>query len=163
MGADHRVMHYFERTQTRDEVEAMVARMRAHLAEHGFGFLAAEIPGEAAFAGVIGLAHLRYEAHFTPAVEIGWRLAPGYWGRGLATEGARALLADAFVRCGLEHVVAVAVEQNRASLAVMERLGMTRDPAGDFDHPMVPEGHPYRRHLLYRIAARHFDSTHSTG
>ena len=91
-----------------------------------------------------------YEAHFTPAIEIAWRLARAYWGRGYATEAARAALDYGFGKLGLEQIVAVTVPANLRSLRVMERLDMTRSPADDFDHPNLPEG-PLRRHVLYRI------------
>ncbi len=125
--------------------------MQAHWDEHGFGQWVVEIPGEAAFVGVVGLARIPYEAHFTPAVEIAWRVARRHWGRGYATEAAEAALDYGFRELGLEQIVAVTVPANQRSRRVMERLGMTRDPADDFDHPNLPEG-PLRRHVLYRIA-----------
>jgi RimJ/RimL family protein N-acetyltransferase len=100
--------------------------------------------------GAIGLSRVR-ELPFAPAVEIGWRLAPAYWGRGYATEAARAVLDDGFGRLGLAEIVAFTVPANRRSWRVMERLGMTRDSADDFDRPRFPEGHPLRRNVLYRI------------
>ena len=106
-----------------------------------------------AFVGVAGLAPVRFEAHFTPAVEIGWRLARAAWGRGYATEAARATVAFAFDELGLEEVVALAVPANARSRAVMDRLGMTHDPADDFDLPELPADSPLRRHVLYRLSA----------
>ena len=102
----------------------------------------------------MGLSVPRFESHFTPCVEIGWRLAAPYWGRGYATEGARAALAVGFETLGLGEIVSVTVPANLRSRRVMEKIGMTRDPADDFDHPALSEGHPLRRHVLYRIAAR---------
>ena len=96
--------------------------------------------------------HIPFEAHFTPAVEVGWRLASAYWGQGYATEGARASLEAAFTRLGLDDIVSITVPANARSRRVMERIGMTRDPNGDFDHPRLAEGDPLRRHLLYRIS-----------
>jgi ribosomal-protein-alanine N-acetyltransferase len=93
---------------------------------------------------------------FAPGVEAGWRLDRTFWGRGYASEAARAALADAFGRCGLPEIVADAAVPNLPSRRVMERLGMRRDPAADFDHPLVPEGHPMRRHVLYRLPAKDF-------
>jgi RimJ/RimL family protein N-acetyltransferase len=101
---------------------------------------------------MVGLSVPRFEAPFTPCVEIGWRLARAHWGRGYATEAARAALGHAFGPLGLGEVVAFTVPANVPSRAVMTRLGMTRTPADDFDHPLLPEGHPLRRHVLYRIA-----------
>src|SRR3954453_2621017 len=128
-----------------------VSRVRAHWREHGFGQFVVELPGEAPFIGVIGLAHVRFALPFTPAVEAAWRLAPAYWGRGYATEAARAAIEDGFGRLGLGEIVAFTVPANEASQRVMIRLGMTRDPSGDFDHPAFPPGHPLCRHVLYRL------------
>jgi len=131
--------------------EAWVERMRDHCAEHGFGQLVVELPGEASFIGVIGLNHVRWTLPFTPAVEVGWRLIPAYWRKGYAVEAARAAIDDGFGRIGLAEIVAYTVPANRASWQVMERLGMTRDPTEDFDHPSRPEGDALRRHVLYRL------------
>ena len=128
-----------------------VERARRHWGEHGFGQFVVELPGECPFIGSIGLDHLRWAVPFAPAVEIAWRLARPYWGEGYATEAARAALDDGFGRLGLDEIVAFTVTGNRRSRAVMERLGMTRDLAGDFDHPRLPAGHPLQRHVLYRI------------
>ena len=102
--------------------------------------------------GFIGPSHIPFEAHFTPAVEIGWRLAGAHWGRGYATEGARAALEAGFTQLGLSEIVAMTVPANARSRRVMERIGMTRDPADDFDHPRLADGDPLRRHVLYRIS-----------
>jgi RimJ/RimL family protein N-acetyltransferase len=153
MSADPEVMRFFEKCLTPEEAAAAVGRYRQSYEDEGFCFWAAELAGEARFVGVVGLGRLRYEAPFTPAVEIGWRLARPWWGRGLATEGAAAALADGFSRFGLSEIVAVAVPANRASLRVMERIGMVRDPQGEFDHPNVTQGHALQRHVLFRAAA----------
>jgi ribosomal-protein-alanine N-acetyltransferase len=125
------------------------ARKRAHWARHGFGEWVVEIPGEVSFIGVVGLERVSYDAHFTPAVEVAWRLARANWGRGYATEAARAALDYGFEKLGLQEIVAVTVPANRRSRQVMERLGMTRSPEDDFDHPNVPEG-SLKRCVLYR-------------
>jgi ribosomal-protein-alanine N-acetyltransferase len=104
------------------------------------------------FVGFVGLSVPRFEAHFTPCVEIGWRLAREHWGRGYAGEGARAALAFGFDALGLDEIVSFTVPRNLRSRRVMERIGMACDPAGDFDHPALPEGHALRRHVLYRMA-----------
>ena len=146
MSADPEVLRYL----TAPDPEA-VTRMRAHFAAHGFGNFVVELPGEASFIGVVGLNYVRWILPFTPAVEAAWRLMPTYWGRGYALEAARAAVDDGFGRIGLAELVAYTVTGNRASRQVMERLGMTRDPAEDFDHPRLPEGDPLRRHVLYRL------------
>jgi RimJ/RimL family protein N-acetyltransferase len=128
-----------------------VSRVRAHWRDHGFGQFVVELPGEAPFIGVVGLARVRFPAPFGPAVEAAWRLAPAYWGRGYATEAARAAIEDGFGRLGLAEIVAFTVPANVASQRVMMRLGMTRDSTEDFDHPAFPPGHPLCRHVLYRL------------
>jgi RimJ/RimL family protein N-acetyltransferase len=151
MNADPRVMEFFPGPLTRQETEAMLGRIRDHFAQRGFGLWAVEVPGVADFIGFIGLMVPRFEAHFTPCVEVGWRLAFEHWGHGYATEGARAALEFGFQRLGLEEIVSMTVPANRRSWHVMEKLGMTRSPDDDFDHPLLPEGHPLRRHILYRL------------
>jgi RimJ/RimL family protein N-acetyltransferase len=135
----------------RAAIEAIVGRVRAHFDRHGFGWWAAELRKTGAFIGFVGLSHIPFEAHFTPAVEIGWRLAGAYWGQGYATEGARASLEAAFTRLDLAEIVSITVPANARSRRVMERIGMTHDPNDDFDHPRLAEGDPLRRHVLYRI------------
>jgi ribosomal-protein-alanine N-acetyltransferase len=151
LSADPRVMEYFPRTLNRAESEASVTRAREHFQRHGFGKWAVEVPGVAPFVGYVGLAVFEAAAHFAPCVEIGWRLACEHWGRGYATEGAAAAVAFAFREGGLDEVVSFTVPANARSRRVMERLGMTRDPADDFDHPSIPEESPLRRHVLYRL------------
>jgi RimJ/RimL family protein N-acetyltransferase len=136
---------------TRAQSDAFVDRMQARFAERGFGLWAVEVPGVAAFIGFVGLNIPSFHAHFTPCVEIGWRLAAAHWGRGYATEGAQAALDCAFCSQDLPEVVAYTVPANARSRHVMERIGMHHNPADDFDHPGLPNGHPLRRHVLYRI------------
>jgi RimJ/RimL family protein N-acetyltransferase len=152
MNADPRVMEFFPGLLTPEESDASVGRIEAHFEKHGFGLWAVEVVGVAPFAGFIGLSHPRFEAPFTPCVEIGWRLAAPHWGYGYATEGARAALAFAFETLGLAEIVSFTAAVNLRSRRVMEKLGMTHDPSDDFDHPLLPEGHWLRRHVLYRIS-----------
>lgn len=151
LNADPEVMRWFPFTLSREESDALADRISGHIAEHGWGLWALEVADGGAFAGFTGLARPRFEAHFTPAVEIGWRLPRWAWGRGYATEAARAGLAYAFGTLGLDEVVSFTAAGNLPSRAVMERLGMTRDPADDFDHPMVERDHPLSRCVLYRL------------
>jgi RimJ/RimL family protein N-acetyltransferase len=148
---DPAVMEFLLPFKDRAAIDAIIGRVRQHFAEHGFGWWAAELPGVAPFIGFIGLAQVNFEAPFTPAIEIGWRLARAYWGQGYATEGAKAALASGFTQLGLDEIVALTVPANRRSWRVMQRIGMKRDPADDFDHPRVPDGSPLKRHMLYRI------------
>jgi RimJ/RimL family protein N-acetyltransferase len=129
----------------------MTDRIETHFAEHGCGFWAVEVAGVAPFIGFVGLAIPGFSAHFTPCIEVGWRLAYDYWGKGYASEAARAALDDGFGRLGCDEIVSFTVPHNVRSRAVMDRLGMRRDPTDDFDHPSLAEGHPLRRHVLYRI------------
>jgi RimJ/RimL family protein N-acetyltransferase len=152
MNADPAVMALLPATLSREQSDALAARIRAQFAQRGFGLWALELPGVADFAGFVGLSVPAFEAHFTPAVEIGWRLARRHQGFGYASEAARAVLAHGFERVGLDEIVSFTVPANTASRRVMEKIGMLRDPAGDFDHPSLPEGSPLRRHVLYRLS-----------
>jgi RimJ/RimL family protein N-acetyltransferase len=147
--ADPVVMRFLAGVLTRDESDAYVERAERHFADNGFCKWAVEAPGVSPFIGAVGLTRVRFEASFTPAVEVAWRLARRYWGRGYATEAAQAALDDGFRRVGLEEVVAMTALGNAASIRVMERLGMARSI--EFDHPHHPEGSPLRRHVLYRL------------
>jgi RimJ/RimL family protein N-acetyltransferase len=147
LNADPEVAEHFVSVQSRMESDASVDRIEAHFDRHGFGFWAAECTG--VFIGFIGLAVPRFETEFTPCVEIGWRLARQWWGRGLATEGARAALAYGFDTLRLDEIVGLTVPGNWRSRRVMEKLGMIYTQ--DFEHPLVPQGHPLRRHVLYRL------------
>jgi RimJ/RimL family protein N-acetyltransferase len=151
MSSDPRVMEYLPGMLSREQAAAMLARITAHFAEHGFGLWAVEVPGVAPFIGGVGLAVPRFEAAFMPCVEVGWRLAAEHWGRGYATEAARAALAFGFDELGLDEIVSFTVHANQRSRTVMERLGMQRDPSEDFEHPSLPVGHPLRPHVLYRL------------
>ena len=126
------------------------ARKRAHWEKYGFGQWVVDIPGGASFIGVVGLETVSYDAHFTPAVEVAWRLGSPYWGSGYATEAARAAFDYGFKKLGLDEIVAITVPANLRSRRVKERLGMTRAAEDDFDHPRLPEG-PLKRHVLYRL------------
>jgi RimJ/RimL family protein N-acetyltransferase len=151
LNADPRVMEFLPKRLNRDESDAMAARIRLLMTIQDFGFWAVELPGMADFIGFVGLHRPSFEAPFTPCVEIGWRLAHEHWGRGYATEAARAALAYGFTSLDLDEIVSFTVPANRRSRGVMERLGMSHEPAGDFDHPALPAGDPLRRHVLYRL------------
>jgi RimJ/RimL family protein N-acetyltransferase len=150
LNADPLVMRHFPAVLTREESDRGMDWVEAHFAEHGFGLFAAELRATGDFIGFIGLSVPSFETHFTPCVEIGWRLAPEYWNQGLATEGAAAAMRFGFETVGLREIVSFTVPANVASRRVMEKIGMEHDPEDDFDHPKMPEGHPLRRHVLYR-------------
>jgi RimJ/RimL family protein N-acetyltransferase len=153
MNSDPRVMEFFRSSLSRVESDAMVDRIQKHFNEHDFGLWAIEFPDVASFIGFAGLDVARFSAPFTPCVEVGWRLAFEHWGRGYATEAARLALGYGFGTLALSEVVSFTSATNHRSRAVMERLGMRRDPAEDFDYPSLPEGHPLRRHVLYRLGS----------
>lgn len=154
---DPRVTEYLSGPLDHSDVIEFARRATEHFETHGFGLWAVEpkravdgAPG--ALIGFVGLAVPRFDAHFMPSVEIGWRLAPEAWGQGFATEGGRAAVAFAFDEARLSELVSFTVPANRRSRAVMERLDMICDPADDFDHPSLPPSHPHRAHVLYRLA-----------
>jgi RimJ/RimL family protein N-acetyltransferase len=153
LNADPIVMEHMFGLLTREQSDAHIASMEERWDRLGYAQWAVEVPGVADCIGFVGLASPAFDAHFTPAVEVGWRLAREHWGHGYATEAATASLDDGFDRLGLDEVVSFTTPRNQRSQAVMQRLGMTRDPADDFDHPSVGEGHPLRRHVLYRVGA----------
>ncbi len=150
LNVDPVVMELMPRLLSRADSDAFADAKGHDLRERGWGLWAAEVPGEADFVGFIGLNPPGFEAHFTPCVEIGWRLAQEAWDRGLATEGATAVLALALGALGLDEVVSFTSVDNHRSRRVMEKIGLTHDPADDFDHPRLEPGHPLRRHVLYR-------------
>jgi RimJ/RimL family protein N-acetyltransferase len=152
MNADPAVMeHFFAGVATREQTSDFIDRIEREFEERGFGLWAIEVRGRADFVGFVGLHEVQFEAHFTPAVEVGWRLAAAHWHRGYATEAARAAVAFGFDQVRLPEIVSFTNVANLRSQAVMERIGMVRDPLGDFEHPRVPNGHPIRPHVLYRF------------
>jgi RimJ/RimL family protein N-acetyltransferase len=153
LSSDPEVMRHFPAMPSRRQIEAMVDRHSANLAAEGLGLYAVRLRETSTFIGFVGLATPSLEAPFMPCVEIGWRLARHAWGHGYATEAARAVLTHGFSTLGLPDIVSFTAAVNEPSIAVMRRLGMHTDPAEDFDHPNVPEGHPVRRHVLYRLTA----------
>lgn len=149
LNADPDVMRHFAAPLPRAESDAMLAALSAREARDGFCFWAAELREEARFIGFCGVGRVAFEARFTPAVEIGWRLARAFWGQGLAREAAELALGHAFGPLALPEIVAFTVPGNERSWGLMRRLGMR--PDGVFAHPRLPEGHPLRRHVLYRL------------
>lgn len=158
MGVDPRVMRFLGPPLTRAQSDALVDRIEAHFAERGFGLWAVEVPAVAPFAGFVGLSTARFEAPFNPSIELGWRLAAEHWGRGYASEAAQEAVRFGFERLGLGEIVAFTTVANRASRAVMERLGMAHDPREDFLHPALAPGDPLRPHVLYRLARSRWQS-----
>jgi len=152
MNADPRVTEYLPGPLSGKDSDGLIQRIEAHFGRHGFGLWAVEICGRTSFAGFVGLSVPRFEEHFTPCVEIGWRLAAEQWGHGYATEAAQAVIGVGFEALGLTEIVSFTVAGNTRSRRVMQRIGMQHTPEDDFDHPLLPTEHPLRRHVLYRIA-----------
>lgn len=163
LNADPTVMEHFPAPQSRVESDATVDRIESCFEQHGFGFWAAELAATGQFIGFVGLSVPGFEAHFTPAVEVGWRLTRPSWGHGYASEAARRALAYGFEDVGLTEVVSFTSRTNQRSQAVMKRIGMVHDPADDFDHPALPYGHPLRRHVLWRITPRTWRDSGAAG
>lgn len=163
LNADPRVMECFPAPLSREESDQLAQRMQKKLEERGWGWWAVSVPEVAEFIGFIGLSPLEpanFPVPFAPAVEIGWRLAFEYWGKGYATEGALAALHYGFDTLNFPEIVAFTAVQNRRSRHVMEKIGMHRDPHDDFDNPKLAEGHPLRRHVLYRLKKEEYAKVH---
>ncbi|MGQ0846873.1 MAG: GNAT family N-acetyltransferase [Sporichthyaceae bacterium] len=153
LNADPAVMEFMARGPLkRWESDAFADRIEAEWAERGYGLWAVEVVGGPEFVGYVGLHAAEFDAPFTPTVEVGWRLASEHWGHGYATEAARAALAWGCGERALPEVLSFTAAINRRSRSVMERIGLRYVPGGDFDHPAVPEGHPVRPHVLYRLS-----------
>jgi 3-dehydroquinate dehydratase/shikimate dehydrogenase len=151
LNADPKVMEYFPSVLTSEESNDSAHRISSKIETQRWGLWAVSVPGVADFIGFIGLAVPSFEAPFTPAVEIGWRLAYDHWGKGYATEGAKAVLEYAFETLKLSEVVSFTALPNKRSQHIMEKIGMHHDPKDDFDHPKLPQGHWLKRHVLYRL------------
>jgi RimJ/RimL family protein N-acetyltransferase len=162
LNADPEVMRYFPNVLDRTASDAAVERIEEGFERYGYGLWAVESRTSGAFLGFTGLSLATLEATFTPAVEVGWRLARDAWGYGYATEAATAGLDLAFATLGLDEVVSFTAATNERSRAVMVRLGMTHSSADDFDHPALAVGHPLRRHVLYRVNAKDWFGSRTT-
>jgi RimJ/RimL family protein N-acetyltransferase len=145
-------MAHFPAPLSRAESEFVLEQIEAGFERNGFGIWCVELREQRTFLGLTGLSVVPFAADFTPAVEVGWRLLPAAWGHGYATEAARASLRVGFEQIGLRGIVSFASASNARSIAVMERLGMRRDEAGDFKHPLMDAAHPLAPHVLYRMA-----------
>jgi RimJ/RimL family protein N-acetyltransferase len=148
---DAQVMQHFPERFNREQSDALAARIQRHIEQYGFGVWVLESHKQPGMIGILGMQHVLFDSAFTPAVEIAWRLLPAYWQQGLATEAAQAALRFAFERLELSQLLAFTVPANQPSQALMLRLGMLRDPADDFLHPLLPKNHPLRPHVLYRL------------
>jgi RimJ/RimL family protein N-acetyltransferase len=156
MNADPIVMRHFVRSLSRAGSDALLDQLDAGFERHAFGTWAVERREDGRFLGFVGLSVPMFDAPFNPCVEVGWRFDQFAWGNGYATEAARQALRYGFDEAGLAEIVSFTSALNERSIAVMERLGMHRDPADDFDDPRIAVGHPLRRHVLYRLRREEF-------
>ncbi len=160
LNADPVVMEHFPGRLERHESDAFIDRIEAFFETHGYGLWAVEVPGIDPFIGFVGLSRPRFETHFTPCVEIGWRLESEHWGRGYAPEAATEVLRFAFDEVALDEVVSFTTVANDRSQRVMEKIGMRRNPDDDFEHPGTPGWHG-QRHVLYRLRADRWRTVHA--
>jgi ribosomal-protein-alanine N-acetyltransferase len=151
LNADPRVMEHFPQTLSRAQSDEYAGHFQHAIGANGFGYFALAMKFDHRFIGYVGISKVIFDAEFTPAIEIAWRLGFEFWGKGLATEAAKASLAFGFSVLELEEILSFTTPENACSIAVMNRLGLTRDVDGDFEHPRVPVGHRLRRHVLYRL------------
>ncbi|CAM5311079.1 Acetyltransferase [Mycolicibacterium aubagnense] len=159
INSDARVMEFFPFRRSRPEADAKMDELRDEIDRRGYGFAAAELLATGECIGFVGLQDAGYLPHLpTGSIEIGWRLAPEFWGHGYVSEAARAWLVFGFETLGVDEIVSFAVHDNHRSTAVMERIGMTADPSRDFDHPIVPESHPHLRpHAFYGLKRKDWE------
>jgi RimJ/RimL family protein N-acetyltransferase len=155
---DLKVIELLNGSLTMEQVNDFITTANSHNDKHGYTLWAAELKETRDMIGFIGLNYTTWEAHFTPATEVGWRLGSQYWGHGYATEGAKASLDYGFRECGLKEIVSFTVPANVRSIRVMEKIGLKRDANGDFAHPKLSAGHPLSQHILYRLNASDFQS-----
>lgn len=159
---DPKVCEFLLSIGTRDSTEKLIKKIIDHQHENGFSLYAVELKDTGQMIGWCGLMILSFEAHFTPAVEIGWRLASEHWNQGYATEAAKAVLQYAFNRLELNEVVSFTAVGNMRSRRVMEKIGLHHNTEDDFDHPKLEKSHPLCQHVLYRISKNNYESQHKS-
>lgn len=148
---DPKVVEFLAGPRSEEETREMVEKIQKHFKKHGFGLFACVVKETSECIGFVGLNIPDFDAPFMPAVEIGWRISSKVWGKGYAPEAAKAVLDAGFMHYGLKEIVSFTVPANERSIRVMEKIGMKRDPKGDFQHPNLPDGHPLKHHVLYRM------------
>ena len=150
LDADPEVMRYFPATLSSEESAALLQRIIEHQRINGYSLFALHLKESDAFVGWCGLMKVPFSAHFTTAVEVGWRLNKIFWGKGLAPEAAKSVLRFGFLDLGLSEIVSFTAELNQPSIRVMQKIWMKCNPEDTFDHPKLPVNHPLQRHILYR-------------
>ncbi|NGX60472.1 MAG: hypothetical protein KR126chlam3_01646 [Chlamydiae bacterium] len=158
INADERVMEFFPAPLSRKESDDLARRIQKELQEKDYGLWAVETLENKQFIGFAGLHYHDFPAHFTPCIELGWRLAYEAWRKGYGTEASLEILHYAFHILNLSEIVSFTSEKNFRSRKLMEKLGMTSDPKDSFEHPKLPEKHPLRKHVLYRLSQEEFFS-----
>lgn len=147
---DPKVMEHFAATRSLEETKAFINSNKTLFKDLGYCFYATELKQTHELIGFVGIAPV-YEMPCTPAIEIGWRLGTKFWGQGLATEAAKAVIDYAFNALGIGELVSFTATTNKKSERVMQRLGFIRSEKDDFDHPRIVDGHPLKRHIFYRL------------
>jgi RimJ/RimL family protein N-acetyltransferase len=156
INADPIVMEFYPRTFSLKETRAAIEKIEADFDSHGFGLWALELRKTSRFIGYVGLSRPTFQAHFTPCIEIGWRISKEHWGKGFATEAAREVIRDAFERLQLGEVVSYTAAVNARSIRVMEKISMLRNKQDDFLHPLIEDDHPLKPHVLFRLPKIHW-------
>lgn len=159
LNSNPQVMEFLLNPLSYEESAARLEVYNQHIQEHGWGLWAVSAPSVSDFIGWIGLWPVGFNAHFTPAIEVGWRLLPEFWGQGYATEGARASLQYGFRVLKLNEIVSITVPANVRSRHVMRKIGMQHDPKDDFDYPKIPEEHPLKKHILCRLKRNEWEKS----
>lgn len=154
MNSDPRVMEFFPNPLSEKESDQLAITIQKELVEKKYGLWAIEVKGEASFIGFVGLHYPSFEAHFTPCIEIAWRLAYPHWGKGYAMEASSRASDYGLNELNLEEIVSFTASCNNRSIKVMEKLGMRHDPSENFEHSKLPEGHPLKLHVLYRLGKK---------
>lgn len=160
MNADPRVMHYFVKTLSQEESDAFFELVSSLIVQRGWGFWAVEVKGEPSLAGMVGLHQQTADFTYPSCIEIGWRFVPSQWGKGYAAEAARAALMVGFTCLEMEEIVAFTTVSHIQSQKVMRFIGM-KNKGDIFQHPRVPEGHPWRTHVLYRLSRQEWENDQS--
>lgn len=146
-----KIIEFIRGPITMEQVNDFISAVNRQSDKHGYTLWAVELKETGELMGFIGLNYIDWESHFTPAVEVGWRLGSQFWGKGYATEGAKASLDYGFKQCGLKEIVSFTVPANIRSIRVMEKIGLKRDVNGDFAHPKLAADHLLSQHILYRL------------
>ena len=150
LNSSPKVMRFYPNLLSRKESDNFVCKASSQIDENGYSFWAIELKESSKLIGTMGIADVHFKEHFTPAVEIAWRLASQYWGFGYATEAAKAVFDYGYKELNLKEIVSFTVPENKRSIRVMEKIGLSRDPQRDFYHPKLPREHRLSRHVLYR-------------